>query len=328
MLIKIPRGWELPESAATPEAVFHDRRRLTKAMAAGSILAAAGPLLAASGRPAHAAEDVPWASLYPVGRNPEFTLGDRALTPEEDATTYNNFYEFGSHKQISRAAQAMTVQPWTVRFDGMVEQERDVDFDTLIKAMPLEERLYRHRCVETWSMAVPWSGFAMKHLIDYAKPLGSAKYVVMQTAEQQGKMPGLRQFWYPWPYTEGLTIAEATNELAFMATGMYGVPMPKQNGAPLRLAVPWKYGFKSAKSIVRFNFTDERPVTFWEKLAPSEYGFWANVNPEVPHARWSQATEWWLGGGESDRHPTMLYNGYAPFVADLYKNIEGERLFM
>jgi sulfoxide reductase catalytic subunit YedY len=321
MLIKIPRGWEMPESAATPEHLFHDRRRFAKALAAGSILAAAAPLIGAT--PARAAVD----GLYPAERNPAFTLGDRPLTAEQEATTYNNYYEFGSHKQISRAAQALKLEPWTVRFDGMVEQERDVDFDTLIKAMPLEERLYRHRCVEAWAMAVPWSGFAMRHLVEYAKPLASAKYVVMQTAEQKDTMPGLRQFWYPWPYTEGLTIAEATNDLAFMVTGMYGKPAPKQNGAPLRLAVPWKYGFKSVKSIVRFHFTDERPETFWHKLQANEYGFWANINPEVPHPRWSQASEWWLGGSESDRHPTMLYNGYAEFVADMYKDIKGEQLF-
>lgn len=331
MLIKISRGWELPESAATPEAVFQDRRRLAKALAAGPVLAAAASLFGMSAARADngGRGGPPWSDLYPVDRNPRYVLGDRPLTAEQEARTYNNFYEFGSHKQIARTAQGMQIQPWTVRFDGMVEQERDVDFDTLLKAMPLEERLYRHRCVEAWSMAVPWSGFAMKHLIDYAKPLASAKYVVMQTlADDKGSMPGLRQFWYPWPYTEGLTIAEATHELAFMATGMYGKPMPNQNGAPLRLAVPWKYGFKSIKSIVRFQFTDERPVTFWEKLAPREYGFWANVNPEVDHPRWSQASEWWLGGGQNDRHPTALYNGYAEFVGDLYKGVTGERLFM
>ena len=330
MLIKIRRGWELPESAATPEDVFHDRRRLAKALAVGPILAAAAPLLGAD--TAHAAADKhtdPSHDLYPVDRNPAYTLGDRPMTAKSDALTYNNFYEFGSHKQISRAAQRLPLRPWTVKFDGMVEKEREVDIDMLLKAMPLEERLYRHRCVEAWSMAVPWSGFAMKHLVAMAKPLASAKYVVMQTiAEDKSIMPGLRQFWYPWPYTEGLTIEEATHELAFMVTGMYGMPVPKQNGAPLRLAVPWKYGFKSVKSIVRFNFTDQRPVTFWEKLQAKEYGFWANVNPEVSHPRWSQASEWWLGGNQSERHPTTLYNGYAEYVGDLYKNIKGERLFV
>lgn len=177
-------------------------------------------------------------------------------------------------------------------------------------------------------MAVPWSGFAMKALVDFARPLSSAKYVRMETLADKAVMPGLRQPWYPWPYTEGLTIAEATNELAFMATGLYGKPVPRQNGAPIRLAVPWKYGFKSVKSIVRFNFTDKRPVTFWEQLQKNEYGFWANVNPEVDHPRWSQATEMVLG--KPGRVPTLPYNGYGEYVAGLYAGLEkteGDRLF-
>jgi sulfoxide reductase catalytic subunit YedY len=175
-------------------------------------------------------------------------------------------------------------------------------------------------------MAVPWSGFAMKALVDYARPLASARYVRMETfGEEVFDAPGFRQFWYPWPYVEGLTIEEATNELAFMVTGLYGKPVPKQNGAPLRLATPWKYGFKSTKSIVRFTFTDERPVGYWEELQASEYGFWANVNPQVSHPRWSQATERVLGTDE--RVPTLLFNGYAEFVAHLYEGMEGERLF-
>jgi sulfoxide reductase catalytic subunit YedY len=191
--------------------------------------------------------------------------------------------------------------------------------------MPLEERLYRHRCVEAWSFAVPWAGFPMKALVDYAKPLGSAKYVRMETFTDARVAPGQKQFWYPWPYIEGLTMAEATNELAFIGTGAYGRPMAKQNGAPIRLITPWKYGFKSIKSIVRFTFTDKRPVGFWEKLQASEYGFWANVNPDVPHPRWSQKTERLIGTDE--RRPTLLYNGYGEFVADLYKGLEKERLF-
>ena len=217
-------------------------------------------------------------------------------------------------------------RPWDVRIDGMVEKPVTVAIDELLKKMPLEERLYRHRCVEAWSMAVPWSGFPFKALVDFARPLGSAKYVVMETFQDPGVAKGQKQGWYPWPYREGLTIAEATNELAFLATGLYGKPMPKQNGAPLRLAVPWKYGFKSIKSIVRFSFTDKRPVTFWEKVQSAEYGFWANVNPEVPHRRWSQATERVLG--KSTRVPTLLYNGYAEQVAHLYQGMEGHRLFI
>ena len=175
-------------------------------------------------------------------------------------------------------------------------------------------------------MTVPWSGFALKALIDFARPLGSAKYVRMETFSDAEVAPGQKQFWYPWPYIEGLTIAEAVNELAFIATGLYGKPIPKQNGSPLRLAVPWKYGFKSIKSIVKFTFLEERPKTFWETLTPNEYGFWANVNPKVPHPRWSQASERVLGTDK--RVPTQLFNGYGAFVAELYKGLEGERLFM
>ena len=175
-------------------------------------------------------------------------------------------------------------------------------------------------------MAIPWSGFPLKDLVDLARPLGDAKYIVFQTFEDDAMAPGQRQFWYPWPYTEGLTMAEATNELAFMVTGAYGRPMAKQFGSPLRLAVPWKYGFKHIKSIVRVSFSDKRPVSFWEELAANEYGFWANVNPQVPHPRWSQATERSLTTG--DRVPTLLYNGYEEQVADLYGGLEGEKLYM
>ena len=175
-------------------------------------------------------------------------------------------------------------------------------------------------------MAVPWSGFPMAKLVEYARPLAGAKYVRMETLADKGSMPGLRQFWYPWPYIEGLTMEEATNELAFIATGLSGKPIPRQNGAPLRLVVPWKYGFKSIKSIVRFSFTDKRPKSFWEVIQRREYGFWANVNPKVDHPRWSQATERVLGGQK--RVPTLLYNGYGEQVADLYKDMTGEKLFM
>jgi sulfoxide reductase catalytic subunit YedY len=191
--------------------------------------------------------------------------------------------------------------------------------------MPLEERLYRHRCVEAWSMAIPWSGFPLAKLVDMAKPLSSAKYLRMETFLDPSVASGQRATQYPWPYVEGLTIAEATNELAFLVTGAYGKPVSKQQGAPLRLAVPWKYGFKSIKSIVRFNFTDQRPKSYWEALQASEYGFWANVNPQISHPRWSQASEELIGQGE--RRPTLLFNGYGDYVADLYKGLEKERLW-
>ena len=318
MLIKVRRGWELPESAATPEAIHGDRRRLVQALGLAPILLM-GPGLA------RAEEVDPSLLLYPARRNDAYTL-DRPLTDESLVTTYNNFYEFGSHKQISKAAQKLPIRPWTVAIDGLVEQPQTVAIDDLLARMPLEERLYRHRCVEAWSIAVPWTGFPLKALVDFARPLGSAKYLVMTTFKDAQVAPGQKAFWYPWPYVEGLTLAEATNELAFIATGLYGKPIPKQNGAPLRLAVPWKYGFKSVKSIVRFTFSETRPVSFWEAIQGSEYGFWANVNPAVSHPRWSQATEQPLGA--SERVPTLLFNGYAEQVAHLYQGMENEALYM
>jgi sulfoxide reductase catalytic subunit YedY len=321
MLIKRTRGWEIPERLATPEAVYLDRRRVLAAMGLGGGLLAGGALLAPG---AALADDDPTTDLYPAARNGRYVL-DRDITPESDSTTYNNYYEFGWDKGIYDRAQALAIRPWTVTFDGMVEEERTVDIDTLIRAMPLEERLYRHRCVEAWSMAVPWTGFPLRALLDYAKPTSSAQYVRFESFKDD-EAPGFQDFTLPFPYIEGLTIAEASNELAFMVTGMYGKPAPKQNGAPLRLATPWKYGFKSTKGIVRLTFTDERPVSFWQQLQDSEYGFWANVNPEVPHPRWSQAMERVLTTGE--RVPTLLFNGYGEFVADLYQGLDGEALYM
>lgn len=321
MLVRSRRGWELPESAATPESVWTSRRALLKGSAAGGLaLLAAGrvPEAEAAGEGGLAGE------LYPAARNDRYGL-DRAITAEDQATSHNNFYEFGSHKRIAAAAQKLALRPWTVRIGGMVEQPMELDAEDLIRRMPLEERLYRLRCVEAWSMAVPWTGFPLKALIDMARPLGSARYLKMVTFQHPDMAPGQRQFWYPWPYVEGLTLAEATHELAFIATGLYGKAMPKQNGAPLRLAVPWKYGFKSIKSIVLFELTDQRPVSFWEEIEAQEYGFWANVNPEIPHPRWSQASEEVLGTGQ--RVPTLLYNGYADFVAGLYKDLGREALF-
>ncbi len=327
MLIRSKPGWEIPESAATPEALFQGRRRFVKALATGPIVLGAPALLGAC-------EDLsadiktepdPSAHLYPVTRNERYVL-DRPVTSEDLVTTYNNYYEFGSSKQIAKKAQALPLRPWLVAIDGMVDKPFEIGIDDLLKKMPLEERLYRHRCVEAWSMAVPWSGFPFKALLELAKPLASAKYVVMKSFENSEAAAGQRSSWYPWPYVEGLSIAEAANELAFLVTGAYGKPMLKQNGAPLRLAVPWKYGFKSTKGIVRFTFSDKRPKTFWEEVQGREYGFWANVNPEVAHPRWSQATERVLG--TPGRVPTRLYNGYGEFVAGLYEGMSRERLFM
>jgi len=335
MPIRIKPSWEIPERLATPEALVMNRRKLIQGAGAAAV---AGMLAGcdnannaqngSGGAPQTAAANLPdpTAGLYPVQRNEAYTL-DREITLERFVTSYNNYYEFGVEKDDPiRNADRLPIRPWEISFEGLVESPFKTDFDTLVKAMPLEERLYRHRCVETWSFAAPWSGFPMKALVDYAKPNSAAKYVVMKSWMNQDVAPAQNEIWVPWPYTEGLTIEEATNDLAFMVTGAYGKPLPKQNGAPLRLATPWKYGFKSAKGIQRFIFTAERPKTYWMALGAAEYGFWANVNPQVSHPRWSQSSEEVLGTGQ--RVPTQLYNGYGEQVASLYSGLVGERLFM
>ncbi|MCA3660338.1 MAG: protein-methionine-sulfoxide reductase catalytic subunit MsrP [Methylobacterium sp.] len=311
------RGWEIPEHQVTPEAIAMNRRSLMKGVGAAG-------LLLAGGRAAMANDPAPTDNLHPYPRNAAYAVA-RELTPERITSRYNNFYEFGTTKSIWQEAQALKTRPWSIKVDGLVEQPFEIGIDDLITAMPREERVYRFRCVEAWGMTVPWSGFAMKAFLDRAKPLGSAKYLRIETFVDPRIAPGQRQIWYPWPYVEGLTIAEAANELAFLVTGIYGKPLPKQYGAPIRLALPWKYGFKSIKSIKRITFTEERPKSFWEVLQSAEYGFWANVNPEVAHPRWSQATEEVLG--ENRRIPTQLFNGYGDYVADLYKGLEKERLW-
>ena len=321
MLIKSIHPWDLPEAKATPEHVFLNRRKF---IAASGMTAAIG-LAGLGGIDTAAAQDAdPTADLYPAKRNDAYKL-ERALTPEEVNLQYNNFYEFGSQKDIAKRAQQLKTRPWEVRIDGEVERAFTIGIDDLIRKMALEERLYRHRCVEAWSMTIPWTGFAMKDLVALAKPNSNAKYIRMETFLDQAMAPGQRQVWYPWPYVEGVTMEEAANDLAFLVTGAYGKPAAKQFGAPLRLALPWKYGFKSIKSIVRFEFTAERPKSFWEEVQSSEYGFWANVNPEVPHPRWSQATERVLG--TSERVPTQLFNGYGEQVAHLYKAMDPKELY-
>ena len=315
------RGWEVPESQVTPERLFLSRR----ALIAGGIGA-----LTIGQAAAQRVSDVdkipdPTSDLYPAKANTTYPV-DRELTDEKIVTSYNNFYEFGGDKAIASRAQALKTRPWTIKIDGMVEKPFEIGVDDLIRKMPLEERVYRLRCVEAWSMTIPWTGFPLTKLVELAKPLSSAKYLQMETFKDTAMAPGQRQTWYPWPYTEGLSIAEAGNDLAFLVTGVYGKPVPRQNGAPIRLAVPWKYGFKSVKSIVRFHFTDKRPKSYWESLQAKEYGFWANVNPKIDHPRWSQATEEVIGAG-GKRVPTLLFNGYGEWVADLYKGLENERLY-
>jgi methionine sulfoxide reductase catalytic subunit len=314
------RGWEIPERLATPEHLFFNRRAFLALSGAAALSLSTG----ASRAQRVADLPDPTKDLYPAKRNDAFTL-DRPVTDEKINTSYNNFYEFGSSKNVAKAAQKLELRPWTVKIDGMVEKAQEIGIDDLIRKVPLEERLYRHRCVEAWSMAIPWTGFPVARLLELAKPLSSAKYLRMETFHNPSVAPGQRQTWYPWPYVEGLTVAEAANELAFLVTGAYSKPVSKVQGAPLRLAVPWKYGFKSIKSIVRFTFTDQRPKSYWEALQSSEYGFWANVNPDVPHPRWSQATEELIGLNE--RRPTLIFNGYGDHVAALYRGLEHERLW-
>ena len=315
-------GWYLPESAATPEKLAFSRRSVLAGGAALALL----PGMASAQRVSDAANlPDPTAGLYPAKRNETYTLS-QPITDEKINSHYNNFYEFGTDKDVAASARSLQTRPWTIKIDGMVEQPMEIGIDDLIRKVGLEERTYRHRCVEAWSMAIAWTGFPLAKLVDLACPLGAAKFLRMESFLDRKMAPGQRMTWYPWPYVEGLTMAEASNELAFLVTGAYGHPLAKQHGAPLRLAVPWKYGFKSAKSIVRFSFVDKRPVGMWEDLQSSEYGFWANVNPAVPHTRWSQASEEVIGTGE--RRPTLIYNGYGEYVADLYKGLENEKLYM
>jgi sulfoxide reductase catalytic subunit YedY len=317
------RGWEIPERLATPERLVFNRRSILVGGASALALMPGAAL-------AQRVEDLAklpdtTANLYPAKRDDKYKL-DRPITDEKINGNYNNFYEFGTSKQISVTAQRLKTRPWTVKIDGLVEKPFEIGIDDLIRKMTLEERTYRHRCVEAWSMAIAWTGFPFAKLVDFAKPLGAAKFVRIETFLDPKMAPGQHVSWFPWPYIEGLTMAEATNELAFLVTGAYGHPLAKQHGAPLRLAVPWKYGFKSIKSIVRFSFVEKRPKGMWEAIQPAEYGFWANVNPKVPHPRWSQAMEEVIGTGK--RVPTLLFNGYAEYVAGIYKGMEGHQLWM
>ena len=317
MLIKRRRGWELGENQATPEGVYLQRRSLVKAMGLGAASLALPAI-------ASAQDKDPSAALYPAKRNDKYGI-PTPMTAEKLATTYNNFYEFGTDKSIWRDAQKLEVRPWTIKVSGMVEKPFEIGIDDLLAKVQLEERVYRHRCVETWSMIVPWSGFPMRSLVELCKPTSGAKFVVMKTLSKPSVMREQRDPLYPWPYTEGLAMDEAMNDLTFIATGLYGKPIHKQNGAPLRLVVPWKYGFKNVKSIVAIRFTVEQPQTTWALAAPREYGFYANVNPDVDHPRWSQATERRIG--ELGRRKTLPFNGYAEEVAQLYAGMDPKKLY-
>lgn len=317
MFIRKSRRWEIPERLATPEEIYFNRRHFLKQLGIGSLGLVSGVSFLGAGMKPVEVTQLP--DIYPATRNPKYGL-DRPITDEYSATHYINFYEFTTDKRrVADLVGKFKTQPWTIAVTGMVARPRTFDLDELIKLMPVEERLYRFRCVEAWSMAVPWTGFPMKALIDLVAPTAKAKFVRMVSFNRPEEAPGMaEQAWYPWPYFEGLRLDEAMNELTFMAIGLYAKPLPKQNGAPLRLVVPWKYGYKSIKSIVEIEFTDKQPPTFWNKIAPSEYSFLSNVDPHVPHPRWSQAMERMIPSME--QRPTLKYNGYEEFVAHLYKS--------
>ncbi len=322
MLIRRQKPWDVIDCKTTDESVYLNRRSLLRTMGIAGAGLASASVVGGSLAPLVSSARAASITGFPATRNPTFTL-DRPVTVEEEAITYTNFYEFGSSKNIWRKAQKLVTDPWIFTIEGLVDNPLQLDASDLIaRTGPQEERLYRHRCVEAWAMAVPWTGVPMSRIVTLVQPKAEAKYIRLETFFDPSVAIGQRQSWYPWPYVEGITIDEAMNEMAFIGTGLYGRAMEKQNGAPLRIVLPWKYGFKSIKSIVKMTFTDQRPVSFWEKLASNEYGFWANVNPDVDHPRWSQATERMLGTGK--RVATQIYNGYGKQVAYLYKDMKGE----
>lgn len=331
--IQLPK---IPWYEITPERVYLNRRNFMK----GAGLALGAAALAACSPPAGpdgggesasppadaAASDAPPPSeaavteALPEAGATTDELGD-PLNSFEQITNFNNYYEFSTDKQaVARLAEGYPTSPWTVEVGGLVNNPGTYDMDDIRKMFDIEERIYRLRCVEAWSMVIPWEGFPLAALLDVVEPQSAAKYVRFETVYDPDGMPGQSNRWYEWPYVEGLRMDEAMNPLAILSTGLYGKDLPVQNGAPIRLVVPWKYGFKSIKSVVAIEFVEHRPPTFWNTLVPDEYDFGANVDPAVPHPRWSQATERLLGSGESV--PTRPYNGYGEYVAQLY----GKRL--
>lgn len=325
---------EPPSSEITPEGLYRGRREFLKnaALFTGTAAALGGGLFALVRKGGRADAPEPVADVPPLP-SPNGSAGaseppakspystDEAATPYKDVTTYNNYYELGLDKSDpAENAATLRPRPWTVQIEGEVAKPRTLDVDTLIQWFSLEERIYRMRCVETWSMVIPWLGFPLAELVKRVEPTSKAKYVAFQTLYDPKQLPGQKSHVLDWPYVEGLRIDEATNPLAMLAVGLYGKPLPGQNGAPLRLVVPWKYGFKGIKSIVKIRFTEEQPGATWNLAAPSEYGFYANVNPEVDHPRWSQAAERRIG--ELSRRKTLMFNGYAEQVAHLYAGMD------
>ena len=307
----------------TPKAVFEGRRDLIKSAAAGAFGMALVPWFS---REAFAANPQKLAATP----NPAFMAKDEP-TSYKYVTTYNNFYEFGMDKSDPAAyAESLQTRPWTITIEGLVKKPVTLDIDALLKLAPMEERIYRMRCVEGWSMVIPWDGYSLSKLLNQVQPLGSAKYVEFISLADKKQMPGVRSNVIDWPYQEGLRLDEAMNPLTLLTFGLYGEALPKQNGAPVRIVVPWKYGFKSAKSIVKIRLTEEMPKTSWGRSAPREYGFYSNVNPLVDHPRWSQATERRIGDSNGVFAPkikTQMFNGYSDQVASMYSGMDLKKFF-
>ena len=324
------RGHSHPvASEITPRAVYEARREHLRWLATG----AAGSLLGAfASRDALASVPRP-GKLAPLPGARSAVAGASTmekLTPYKDATTYNNFYEFGTDKaDPARLAHTLKTRPWTVTIEGEVRKPGPIDIETLLKMAPMEERTYRLRCVEGWSMVIPWVGWSLSELIRRVEPTGNAKYLQFVTLSDGAQMPGLRSSVLEWPYVEGLRMDEAMHQLTLLTFGMYGEVLPNQNGAPVRLTVPWKYGFKSGKSIVRIRFVEKQPRTSWEMAIPNEYGFYSNVNPTVDHPRWSQASERRIGedGLFAKKRPTLMFNGYEAQVGQLYTGMDLRKLY-
>jgi sulfoxide reductase catalytic subunit YedY len=305
-------------SEITPEHVYLSRREFLKSM--GFTSATALILAACRGNdPSGILNET--EETNPGNASTSTDEMGNELTPYESITNYNNYYEFSTDKeQVARLAKDFVTSPWSVEVGGLVNKPQAFDVDDLLKMFTQQERIYRLRCVEGWSMVIPWVGFPIGELLKEVEPKPEAKFVRFETLYDPDQMPGQNSMWYDWPYVEGLRIDEAMNDLAILATGLYGNPLPPQDGAPIRLVVPWKYGFKSIKSIVRIDLVTEMPISLWMKAAPNEYGFYANVNPEVNHPRWSQATERRIG--ELGRIPTLKFNGYEEEVAYLYEGMD------
>jgi len=319
MLIK--KAADIPSSEITPKNVYLNRRKFL----AGTIISGAAAVAGMSLRELAEPTNVVQANTKIDDLQKSSFSTTEKITPLKDVSNYNNYYEFSTDKyEPAKLAKDFKTQPWSVTIDGQVKKKQVLDVDSIMKMAPPEERIYRHRCVEGWSIVVPWVGFSLSELIKKAEPLPKARFVEFTTVLDPNHMPGQQTGVLDWPYVEGLRMDEAMHPLALLCFGMYGETLPNQDGAPLRIVVPWKYGFKSAKAIVRIHFTDKQPVNTWNKSAPNEYGFYSNVNPNVDHPRWSQAKERRLG--EFFKRPTLMFNGYDQ-VASLYSGMDLKKNF-